>query len=655
MSVTRHSVYLEVEGAKKAEQDLKAVDSADQKVVKSMGEVATATNKADKAMSSVSGGKKAAKEFEGVSDAVGKTLRKLNDVGDVFKVVGLAVGGGALFGGLQDIKDALMGVADNFGITRAAVLAFHSSTGTMTEGMAMAAAGIDNLKEHLDIYVASIGKASQEELTWSEKQQALVNIAKGRILTRAQLEQQAGTASTWGGVAAFVADLQGTLGIDNAKTLATVRAARIIQTAAEDRITQDAVALVTKRVSAENEKKTTAFYSNLYDFLSKGKGAKGGGARLAPPVSLYDLVKDAGAPSGGSQMQDSVLGLLDQNLASSRAEGEMMDDLLAGLPSEGGSDSERRQIRFNYLLQQLVATSMANAKAKASGTRGDMALAGFDARQAERALQKEARGLSQWAGAQEASDIIGELQGAGAVSPQQGRALLDESVKAIKSGDIDAVMSSLEGLQDRLVSLREANADTWGNMAFSMKSAFSGMAEQATNVGALMAQTVGVVTNAVGSMMTNLIVSGEAGWNGIKKQAGNALAGLSAQAFGYAVFLETLALAALLSGPILGYAAPGLAAGGAAMAGAGVVLAIGARALGADQLGAGSKAGAGGGGNKNAGTTFGSLAPRGDVNSQPLNVTVILSDEGMYDGMVRVDQRRSVSGSMSRPRLAGAV
>ena len=105
------------------------------------------------------------------------------------------------------------------------------------------------------------------------------------------------------------------------------------------------------------------------------------------------------------------------------------------------------------------------------------------------------------------------------------------------------MIAHMQGLQTEAV----ATANAMDMLAGSFDGAFGRMVDSATGAGGLLMQALSVITGAVGSMMTNIIISGNAGSKGVAKAAGNALAGLSAQAFGYGVLLEGLALAAALA------------------------------------------------------------------------------------------------------------
>ena len=194
--------------------------------------------------------------------------------------------------------------------------------------------------------------------------------------------------------------------------------------------------------------------------------------------------------------------------------------------------------------------------------------------------------------------------------------------------------------------------DAWQEMGQSFDGFWDRMVESSIDAAGVVASAVNTMTTALGSMVTNLIIAGEAGAKGVMKTAGNALAALSAQVFGYGIALELMAGAALVAGPILGWSAPGLATAGAAMLGGAGALAVMARGLGADKLGAtGGAGGRGrGGGPALAGSSPDSLARPGPAAPVSAHYTIVLDGAPIYDGMIEEDTRRARSGG-SRQRL----
>jgi hypothetical protein len=95
MTIMRQEVRIDVDGAAKAEKELKGVSAANDRIASSAK------------AASVGGLKSLEGALEHVTAPAGKALRVLNDVGDVFRLLGAGLAGGALFGGLQDIAESL--------------------------------------------------------------------------------------------------------------------------------------------------------------------------------------------------------------------------------------------------------------------------------------------------------------------------------------------------------------------------------------------------------------------------------------------------------------------------------------------------------------------------------------------------------------------
>jgi hypothetical protein len=214
------------------------------------------------------------------------------------------------------------------------------------------------------------------------------------------------------------------------------------------------------------------------------------------------------------------------------------------------------------------------------------------------------------------------------------------------------MIAHMQGVQSEAAN----TANAMDMLAGSFDGAFARMVSSATDAGGMLTQALSVITGAVGSMMTNIIISGNAGSKGVAKAAGNALAGLSAQAFGYGVLLEGLALAAALV-PGLGFSAPSIAAAGGIMFGVGAALGVTARALGADKLGAGGKSSAGasaggGGGGSSAAVGTGGGGGRGEA---PVYVSVQIGEEPVAAIMRRSNEREARRGGMNGHFAMGAA
>ena len=176
----------------------------------------------------------------------------------------------------------------------------------------------------------------------------------------------------------------------------------------------------------------------------------------------------------------------------------------------------------------------------------------------------------------------------------------------------------------------------------------SAMDLESMGVGALQS-----FSQAAGQALATLVIDGDKAGVSFKRLAGQVAAGLSAQAFGYAVFLSALGVAAALTGPVLGYTAPGLFQGAAVMAGTGLLLAGTARALGASTVGSSSVAASAAGSAGGAQDRVSSFSAGGG-GAQPMQVTVVLGVDEVSNVLVRQSQREARSGSLSTSRLAVA-
>ena len=174
----------------------------------------------------------------------------------------------------------------------------------------------------------------------------------------------------------------------------------------------------------------------------------------------------------------------------------------------------------------------------------------------------------------------------------------------------------------------------------------SAMDLESMGVGALQS-----FSQAAGQALATLVIDGDKAGVSFSKLAGQVAAGLSAQAFGYAVFLGALGVAAALTGPVLGYTAPGLFQAAGVMAGTGLLLAGTARALGASTVGGSSSAASSGASGAGAQDRVSSFSAGGG-GAQPMQVTVVLGVDEVSNVLVRQSQRESRAGSLSSSRLA---
>ena len=175
----------------------------------------------------------------------------------------------------------------------------------------------------------------------------------------------------------------------------------------------------------------------------------------------------------------------------------------------------------------------------------------------------------------------------------------------------------------------------------------SAMDLESMGVGALQS-----FSQAAGQALASLVIDGDKAAGSFKKLAGQVAAGLSAQAFGYAVFLTALGVAATLAPVALGALNPsGLFAGAAAMAGTGLLLGVTARALGASTYGPGQSSQSASGSAGGAQDRVSSFSAGGG-GAQPMQVTVVLGVDEVSNVLVRQSQRESRAGSLSSSRLA---
>ena len=215
-----------------------------------------------------------------------------------------------------------------------------------------------------------------------------------------------------------------------------------------------------------------------------------------------------------------------------------------------------------------------------------------------------------------------------------------------------------EGLPVQGPTLMDALGDVIGPGAPAVKTispleeSLKSLSESAMNLESMGVGALQSFSQAAGQALASLVIDGDKAAGSFKKLAGQVAAGLSAQAFGYAVFLTALGVAATLAPVALGALNPsGLFAGAAAMAGTGVLLGVTARALGASTYGPGqspqSASGSAGGAQDRV-----SSFSAGGGGAAPVNVTVVLGVDEVSNVLVRQSQRESRAGSLSSSRLA---
>ena len=233
--------------------------------------------------------------------------------------------------------------------------------------------------------------------------------------------------------------------------------------------------------------------------------------------------------------------------------------------------------------------------------------------------------------------------------------------KAARARELASTPLALaEGLPTQGPTLMQALGDVIGPGAPAVKTispleeSLKSLSESAMNLESLGVGALQSFSQAAGQALASLVIDGDKAAGSFKKLAGQVAAGLSAQAFGYSVFLTALGVAATLAPVALGALNPaGLFAGAAAMAGTGLLLGVTARALGASTYGPGqssqSAAGSAGGAQDRV-----SSFSAGGGGAQPMQVTVVLGVDEVSNVLVRQSQREARSGSLSTSRLAVA-
>ena len=240
-------------------------------------------------------------------------------------------------------------------------------------------------------------------------------------------------------------------------------------------------------------------------------------------------------------------------------------------------------------------------------------------------------------------------------------ALVLAEEKAARARELASTPLALaEGLPTQRPTLMDALGDIIGKgeapiekQATAAEQSLQSLTQSAMDLESMGVGALQSFSQAAGQALATLIIDGDKAGVSFTKLAGQVAAGLSAQAFGYAVFLGALGVAAALTGPVLGYTAPGLFQGAAVMAGTGLLLAGTARALGASTVGSSSGAASAAGSAGGAQDRVSSFSAGGG-GAQPMQVTVVLGVDEVSNVLVRQSQREARSGSLSTSRLAVA-
>lgn len=577
--IRRVEYQVSVDGADAAESGFDGVARAEDR----------AADSAKRLDSAISGASSAAKgaaasvprlgdALERVTGPTGKALQVFNDVGDAFRLLTAGLAGGALFGGLQDIAEAMGTLADKAGLTAMRVDALARSGGTLSADLVARKLEVSNLADAMERYAKSLGVASAAQLTFREQQAALRDIASGRVKT-----------------------LEGE------------------QKAAEK--AEEAIV----RARAELQK-----LADRPDLLV-GEITRAGGEAQYKAI-LERRVADAQAAADAADRAQR--GLLGREGANPWVEGVKEFGRSLVTRTKLAVDETAWGLRNQFATYQALLSERYRAATAVDAARSARAPGG-------------ARGDGRAAAEPTVTDdevyslIYGGREGPRGYGISANMGLMSESnMPGPRSTQVE---EGLQAMRESALQTRDAFAEMRGGFS----DMWSGMIESSANAAGIVSQTVSTLTGAVGGMMTNMIISGEAGAKGIAKAAGNALAGISAQAYGYAVLLTALAGAAALSGPVLGWVSPGLASAAGIMAAAGTGLAVTARMLGADKLGASSSArsaaSGGGGGGYGAATA---TNPYGGQGQQGTTVQVFIDSEQVAHSVRTRERRMALAGGI---------
>lgn len=262
--------------------------------------------------------------------------------------------------------------------------------------------------------------------------------------------------------------------------------------------------------------------------------------------------------------------------------------------------------------------------------------------------------LVQRAGAEARASRLARGVEAGTVSVTDGmfptEARTAQDVLRTGAEDIAAEFDAMDKMREQAEAKKKEAAT---KTLTPLERELDGITQSAMNLESLGVGALQSFSQAAGQALASLVIDGDKAGVSFKKLAGQVAAGLSAQAFGYAVFLGALGVAASLTGPVLGYTAPGLFQGAAVMAGTGLLLAGTARALGASTVGSSSGAASAAGSAGGAQDRVSSFSAGGG-GAQPMQVTVVLGVDEVSNVLVRQSQREARSGSLSTSRLAVA-
>ena len=614
--IARTEIEVSITGAIEAEQQLQSVADAEREVGTGGARASTGVDKLASSMRAIeqegrsvsTGLGSVSSSLDGARDRLGSTLSAFNDLGDAFRLVGAGLAGGALFGGFADIAEVVGLMGDKFGLTALRVDQMVASQRTLSAELVARKFEVEDLGDAVDRYAHSLGLASQAQLTFRERQEALRKVAAGEVTSMELQDAQA-------------AKLTDALAAANQRLEAFRR---------------DRVAFISEVTAAGGERQFEAALQGRIDRLKA------------------DL----------DQINRTQLGLLGRKGA---------DPLMDAVRDYGSSIVERAKVAVAVTkvgLQQqaqqwsrFLADTAAKMQQSPAGAQGKTARAG--AAKPEQTLgdiisgisgqesplrQMETAALSGISEAGGREDVLSRLFGP---SQEEQDALRNSLVEPLQGG-LEQALSIAETLYGNISDILAAEPEEspFSGMLEGMRTSVSQMAAEAQNVGGIMSSVVSTFTSGVGTMVTNLIVAGEAGAKSVRKTIGQALAGISAQAFGYATLLAALGTAASLG--LVGLpAAPGLFSAAGVMAAAGTALALSARAMGASGVGASSGGSRGGGARGGESTpSAASTAPRSDRQSGPQPVIVYIGEDVVTRGVTSSARRQDMRGGIAEPRLA---
>lgn len=637
-------IGVEVQGADRAAQQLKSVGAATQGVtdetkkadaaVKSAERAVESKTKADKAATAAMGESTSALKAAGsgldtLTEGVGKALGKLNAVGDVFKVIGVGFAGGALFGGLQDIVETLGALHDKFVLATTSLEQMGTSAGLVNEKMLQSKLGVDNLSDGLDRYAKAMGLADSKAMSFLQHQEALRSIALGKTLdVEVETKKTEVEAQKLADLKKELEYAKSSYALNNPENLARLEAA--IRTQEDITIAQDMTIRELKSDLAAANKPTL-------DFFAKAEAARVQQLKQAAEDAKASAVE---ARKAREEYDKAFLAWMTPTTSQRAVIKKMMDEA-----------DRRAQNRFATPIQnggpwnltppgQQPVITGSNPRALS-----DLVWVG----QSSEMHQREVEALSS-IGQLAKESLIGKFRSATLGGDKEA---LDAAAKEL--ADIKGRRTEVPGWGQTTgpqVVNAEQYAETMQSVPGKIGSAFTAMADPISAGIGMVTDAVSELTTQLGIATTNMFLAGESSQKSAKRIAGEMTAGLSAQAFSYAVLFGAMAAAfALMPPPFDAFAVPaGIGAG--IMAGAGVALAVTARMLGAKPVGgAAAKHPSAGGGSASSGGSS-SLSNPYQPQGGETHVTVVIGGEVVTRGVKTETRRQNLRGGITEGRMA---